>query len=155
MSEVNCLASNKKRAGTSPAQSIVADVTTTPAKFQSTPNFWRCIKSTRIYCSPLFVVTTTSAKNECYDLPNFMARGEGHGQSNWTAARVAVDEKSAVASLLCSLCAYFCACCFRYVFSLVCAQGIAVAADVTIFKCLGRVAPRGIDGGYCSGGANS
>jgi hypothetical protein len=26
---------------------------------------------------------------------------------------------------------------------------------VTIFKCLGRVAPRGIDGGYCSGGANS
>jgi hypothetical protein len=66
-----------------------------------------------------------------------------------------VDEKSAVASLLCGLRACFWACCFQYVFSLFCAQGIAVAADVTIFECLEWGVPESIGDGFGNGGTKS
>ncbi len=153
MSEVSYLAFDKERAGTSPAQSTLAGFTTTPAKFQSTPSFWRGTKSTRLYCGPGLNRTTTQAKNECYDLSSFLVRGKGYGQSNWIIARITVDEKSAVASLLCCLCTCFCACCDWYVFSLLCAQRVVVAADVTLPECLERVVPRGIDGGFRNGDA--
>lgn len=154
MSEVNYLVSNKERAGTSPAQSF-SGFTTTPAKFQSTPNFWRGAKPTRIYCGSRFALTTTTAKNRCYDLPNFLVWGEGYEQPNWTATRVAIDEKSAVASLLCSLRACFWACCFQYVFSLLRAQRIAIPADVTLFECLEWDVPESIGDGLGNGGAKS
>ena len=154
MSEGKSRVTDKERAGTRPAQPI-ASFTTTFAKFQSAPSFRRGAKSIRVHRNSDRDITTTVAKNACYDLLNLLARGEDHGQPNWTAARIAVDEKSAVASLLCSLCVCFCACCYRYVFSLFCDQGVAVAADVTVSKCLERVVPGCVDDNFCNGGAKS
>lgn len=153
MSEVSYLAFDKERAGTSPAQSTVAGFTTTPAKFQSAPSFWRGTKSTRLYCLPGLSHTTTHAKNTCYDLSSFLVRGKGYGQSNWIIARITVDEKPAVAPLLCCLSTCLCACRDGYVFSLLCAQRVAAAADVTLPECLERVVPRCVEGGFCNGGA--